>query len=58
MKFAINYLTIGFELNIILHYNLILYFFQIPAKVSKVEHQRLLKNVDVDEFLCVVHGQK
>ncbi|XP_025205135.1 uncharacterized protein LOC112601640 [Melanaphis sacchari] len=29
-----------------------------PAKVSKVEHQRLLKNVDVDDFLSVVHGQK
>ncbi|XP_022171206.1 uncharacterized protein LOC111034342 isoform X2 [Myzus persicae] len=29
-----------------------------PAKVSKVEHQRLLKNVNVDDFLSVVHGQK
>ncbi|XP_029346505.1 putative leucine-rich repeat-containing protein DDB_G0290503 isoform X2 [Acyrthosiphon pisum] len=29
-----------------------------PSKVSKVEHQRLLKNVDVDDFLSVVHGQK
>jgi len=39
---------------------LLLYFFpiQTPAKVSKVEHQRLLKNVNVDDFLSVVHGQK
>ncbi|CAI6363275.1 unnamed protein product [Macrosiphum euphorbiae] len=29
-----------------------------PSKVSKVEHQRLLKNVDVDDFLSVVHGRK
>ncbi|XP_050055641.1 metacaspase-2-like isoform X2 [Aphis gossypii] len=28
-----------------------------PAKVSKVEHQRLLTNVDVDDFLSVVHGK-
>ncbi|XP_029345669.1 uncharacterized protein LOC100572770 isoform X1 [Acyrthosiphon pisum] len=29
-----------------------------PVKVSKVEHQRLLTNVDVDDFLSVVHGKK
>lgn len=33
-------------------------FFQTSAKVSKVEHQRLLKNIDVDDFLSVVHGRK
>ncbi|XP_025411556.1 uncharacterized protein LOC112684318 [Sipha flava] len=31
---------------------------EIPPKTSKVEHQRLLKNVNVDDFLSVVHGQK
>ncbi|XP_050429265.1 probable serine/threonine-protein kinase DDB_G0282963 isoform X2 [Adelges cooleyi] len=30
---------------------------EIPPKVSKVEHQRLLKNVNVDDFLSIVHGQ-
>lgn len=25
--------------------------------MSKVEHQRLLTNVDVDDFLSVVHGK-
>ncbi|XP_022177524.1 uncharacterized protein LOC111038643 isoform X2 [Myzus persicae] len=29
-----------------------------PAKASKVEHQRLLTNVDVDDFLSVLHGKK
>ncbi|VVC36347.1 Hypothetical protein CINCED_3A023707 [Cinara cedri] len=32
--------------------------YKTPAKVSKVEHQRLLRNVDVDDFLSVVHGKK
>jgi len=32
--------------------------YNTPAKKSKVEHQRLLKNVDVDDFLSVVHGRK
>lgn len=41
-----------------LFYVLIHIFFQIPPKTSKVEHQRLLKNVNVDDFLSVVHGQK
>ncbi|XP_050537134.1 putative uncharacterized protein DDB_G0282133 isoform X2 [Daktulosphaira vitifoliae] len=30
---------------------------EIPSKISKVEHQRLLKNVNVDDFLSIVHGQ-